>query len=136
MSVEGRISVDVVFHDTDGTNAINVVSLQDSTEYTTGGVAFLTGTAGAGQTSIAFDGVYRNAEGNLVSITEPSRVVFSWSGAVGRRLQVIDFDDSAFCTLVSRSNQIAVCNGTSLQELRLTASSQNTGTYTIILYNE
>jgi hypothetical protein len=65
MSVEGRISVDVLFHDTDGTNAINVVSLRDSREYATGKVAVITGTAGTAAVNLNEYGItpYRDASG-------------------------------------------------------------------------
>jgi hypothetical protein len=44
MAIDGRINVDVLFHDTDGTTSLKVVSLEDSTAYTTGKVAIVTGT--------------------------------------------------------------------------------------------
>jgi hypothetical protein len=134
MSVEGRITVDALFHDKDGTNAVNVVSLAKTTEYATGKVLVVTGTAGTAQTTVLLDNVYRDATGQPVVIGEALRIAFSWDRDTARRLEVIDFDDGAFCTLASRSNDVAVSAGTQIQQARLTASSGNTGTYTIIVY--
>jgi hypothetical protein len=79
MSVEGRISVDVVFHDTDGTNAINVVSLQSSTQYTTGKVAVITRTVSSGTITLDWAD-YRDAQGQPVSIGNPTRLSLKHSG--------------------------------------------------------
>ena len=135
MSVSGRISIDALFHDTDG-SAINVVSLSGSDEYDEElfKVAIITGTAGASQTTVSLDGVYRDASGNLVSIGDTRRILFSWSSEAKRRLELVNFDDFVECALVSRSNEIATSTGTQIQEARLTASSGNTGTYRIVVY--
>jgi hypothetical protein len=79
MSVEGRISVDVVFHDTDGTNAINVLTLQSSTQYTTGNVAVITRTVSSGTITLDWAD-YRDAQGQPVSIGNPTRLSFKHSG--------------------------------------------------------
>jgi len=134
MSIEGTITVSALFHDKDGTTAMKVVSLRSSNEYTTGKVAIITGTAGTAQTTIATDGVYRDAEGSLVTITEPLRVLFAWNRSGGRTLELVDFDDFAFARIASRDSQVAATVGTSIQEFRLRASNNNTGTYTIVLY--
>ena len=52
MSLEGRINVDVLFHDKDGTASLKVTSLQDSRAYTTGKVAVITGTLGTASSTI------------------------------------------------------------------------------------
>jgi len=79
MSIEGRISVDVLFHDTDGTNAINVLTLQDSTEYTTGKVAVISRTVSSGTITLDWAN-YRDAQGQPVSIGNPTRLSFKHSG--------------------------------------------------------
>jgi hypothetical protein len=84
--------------------------------------------------TVLLDNVYRDASGQTVFIGEFLRIAFSWDRNTARRLELIDFDDGAFCTLASRSNDIAVSAGTQIQQARLTASSGNTGTYTIIVY--
>ena len=136
-NVSGSIAVNVEFRDSttsSGVQSLKTIALRDTTEYTTGKVAIVTGTAGTAQTVIAVDNVYKNAAGEQVSIGEASRILFSWSRANARRLELIDFDDFAFCTLASRNSEVASCSATAISQLRLSASSQNTGTYTIVLY--
>ena len=79
MSIEGRINVDVLFHDKDGTNAINVLSLQDSSEFTSGKVAVISRTVGSGTITLDW-ATYRDSQGQLVSITNPTRLSFRHSG--------------------------------------------------------
>ena len=134
MSIEGSINVSALFHDRDGTTTMKVVSLRSSDEYTTGQVAIITGTAGTAQTTIVTGGVYRNAEGSLVTITEQLKVLFAWNRSGARTLELVDFDDFAFARIASRDNQVAATVGTNIQEFRLRASSNNTGTYTIVVY--
>jgi hypothetical protein len=134
MSIEGRINVDALFHDKDGTNAINVLTLQDSSEYTTGKVSIVSGTAGTAATSFgSLDNVYRNAVGNLVSIETPLRLSFSWSGSGYRTL--LDSVDTAF-VLKSRSGSVAVTdiNGATAGVNVDLLPGIGTGTYTILLY--
>lgn len=78
MAIDGRINVDVLFHDTDGTASLKVVSLEDSTAYTTGKVAIVTGTCGTAASSVSWTfPAYTNAGGQAVSMTNLRRVVFS-----------------------------------------------------------
>jgi hypothetical protein len=68
MAIDGRINVDVLFHDTDGTTSLKVVSLEDSTAYTTGKVAIVTGTVGTTEVSVSISpGTYRDASGAIVN---------------------------------------------------------------------
>jgi len=77
MAINGRINVDVLFHDTDGTTSLKVVSLEDSTEYTTGKVAIVTGTVGTAAVAISTQpSSYKDASGSLVSFSSVERVVF------------------------------------------------------------
>jgi hypothetical protein len=128
MSIEGRINVDCLFHDTDGTNSINVLTLQDSTEYTTGKVISVTATVAAGTSTIPLN-QYRDATGNLVTIN-PNVMVFraSNSGAVFQT-----DDNGAFTTrFVIRPNQVSVVPINSSLPVQIV--SFDTGTYTIILH--
>lgn len=138
MSLEGRINVDALFHDKDGTNAVSVVSLQSSEQYTTGKVAIITGTAGTAQTTITLSGIYNDASGSPVIIDQISKVLFSWNNPIGyaRRLELIDVDDFALCTLVSRNKEIAASSVSLIVDARLSASANNTGTYTIVVFGE
>ena len=85
MPINGRINVDVLFHDTDGTASLKVVSLEDSTEYTTGKVAVVSGTVGTAQQSIVISS-YRDAAGQEVSFTTVERVALQSSGPEVRYL--------------------------------------------------
>jgi hypothetical protein len=80
MGLDGRINVDVLFHDTDGTTSLKVVSLEGSNQYTAGKVAVVTGTCGTTAVTISGGGLlYRNAAGQLVTFSEYSRVAFQSS---------------------------------------------------------
>jgi hypothetical protein len=71
MSLEGRINVDVLFHDKDGTASLKVVSLQDSQAYTSGKVAIVSGTCGTSAVTIQVaPTAYRDASGAFVSFSE------------------------------------------------------------------
>ena len=133
MSIEGRINVDCLFHDKDGTASLKVVSLQDSKEYTTGKVAIITGTAGTAQVSFASIGPtsYKNAAGDTVSFSAVQRVAFSWGGTSERTLAEIS--DSVFI-LRSKSGSVAVSDCTASTVQPQVSSGVGTGTYTIILY--
>jgi hypothetical protein len=85
MAIDGRINVDVLFHDTDGTTSLKVVSLEDSTAYTTGKVAIVTGTVGTTEVSVSISpGTYRDASGAIVNFTSVSRFAFARRQAVSR----------------------------------------------------
>lgn len=140
MSVEGRISVDVVFHDTDGTNAINVVSLQKSDSYQSGVVQYLSGTAGTAAFSFGegiLGGVggttYRNAAGQEVSSTA-KRIAFSWSGGAGDIRDLSEVDSGAFL-LRSVNGEVAVSSSGGPASLAMSACS-TTGTYTLVVYGD
>ena len=140
MSVEGRISVDVVFHDTDGTNAINVLTLQKSDAYPSGIVQYLSGTAGTAAFSFnegGFQGVggttYRNAAGQEVS-SDAKRVAFSWSGGEGDIRDLSETESSAF-VLRSVNGEVAVCSHSGNANLVMSSCS-TTGTYTLVVYGD
>lgn len=128
MSVEGRISVDVVFHDTDGTNAINVLTLQSSQEYTTGSVAIVSGTCGTSAVGISLGlTTYRDAAGNLVSLN-PQRAAFQASGNGAYLTQ-----DNGPVVVFSQSGRVSVTD-IDEQEFVRVSSIGGTVSYTIILY--
>jgi len=131
MALNGRINIDVLFHDTDGTTSLKVVSLEGSTEHTTGKVAVVTGTVGT--TQVTIDGAnlpYRNAAGQLVAFSDYSRVAFQCS----RNCTATDGDSSDNrCRSIGN---VSICDwqpiGGSINiEPQFTAG---TASYTIILY--
>jgi hypothetical protein len=138
--VEGRISVDVLFHDTDGTNAINVLSLQKSDAYTSGIVQHLSGTAGTAAFTFGeggFQGVggttYRNAAGQEVS-SNARRIAFSWSGGAGDIRDLSEVESGAFL-LRSVNGEVAVSSNGGNAALSM-SSCATTGTYTLVVYGD
>lgn len=134
MSIEGRINVDALFHDKDGTTSLKVVSLRSSDEYTIGKVAIVTATAGTSSVTISPSSPpYRDASGNLVPFnhTGVSRIAFAWSGSSPRYLS----DGEQKLILRSVNGQVALTSVSWGGENDLEiASGTGTGTYTIVLY--
>jgi len=134
MSIEGRINVDALFHDSDGTASLKVVSLASSVAYTTGKVAVMTGTAGTSQVFLnLYSTQYRDAGGNLVTFasTAISHIAFAFQGAAGQSRKFSDSNGNVM--LVSKNNEVA-CSGVSASLDALIETAANTGTYTIVLY--
>jgi hypothetical protein len=84
MSIEGRIAVDVSFADSatsSGVQSLKKITLTDTTSYTTGKVAIVTGTCGTAAVSVnVAPSVYEDASGNAVSL-RPARVALAASPA-------------------------------------------------------
>jgi hypothetical protein len=137
MAVNGRINLDVLFHDTDGTTSLKVVGLEGATEYTTGKVAMLTGTAGTAAVSLGLVGTtptttYRDAAGQFVSFAVIRRVAFAWSGSSRRVLTDAEYDSFK---VASSSAEVCITSFTPSDNINPTISSgTGTGTYTIVLY--
>jgi hypothetical protein len=110
MSVKGRISVDVVFHDTDGTNAINVVTMKSYSEYPSGKVASFSGTADENGFALPLSpSTYRDASGQLVSFEYISTAAVK---AESGELSFVYWDPSADNQIqtVLRAGDISVIN--------------------------
>lgn len=128
MSIDGNISVNVLFHDTDGTTSLKVVSLESSTAYTTGKVAVQTGTVGTTAITIDRDPTsYKDATGNIVSIGTIQRIAFC-----AHPFATI-CDDVGRIMLASSNRQVAISNdaGGTFNAIKTTAG---TASYTIVLY--
>jgi hypothetical protein len=129
MSVEGRISVDVLFHDKDGTNAVNVVSLSKSDGYSSGKVAMFKGVATTANTRVETN-TYRGADGNLLSMNA-SRIVFSATPSA-----VIDVEGAfgSDASLVCRSGSVVIADtgGSGFWVY----TEEGTSSYTLIVYGE
>ena len=130
MGLDGRINVDVLFHDTDGTASLKVVSLEDSTAYTTGKVAVVTGTCGTATVTInVAPSTYRDASGALVSLASVERIAFAATPAAnidtGQRTSGGDN------VITSRNGQINIVDVPSVQFVYTTAG---TASYTLVLY--
>ena len=128
--IEGRANIDCLFHDSDGSNRLNVLSLRSYNRYSSGEVVIVTGTAGTAQTVIAYN-TYRNAAGNLVDLSDPALLAFSWSGDSQRTLT--DGGDDGWKVL-SSGGQVAVTQLPSTEPVPYLSGGVGTGTYTIILW--
>jgi len=130
MAITGRINVDVLFHDTDGTTSLKVVSLDDSTEYTTGKVAIVTGTCGTTAVTVATaPSVYKDASGTAVSFSTIERVAFSSPTLAyldcGQRGQA---GDNA---VAARNGKASVVDTPAITFVYTTAG---TASYTLVIY--
>jgi hypothetical protein len=134
MSIEGRIAVDALFHDTDGTTSLKVVSLASSVGYTAGKVAVVTGTAGTSQVFLnLYSTQYRDASGSLVTFasTAISHIAFAFQGASGQSRKFSDSNGNVM--LVSKNNEVA-CSSVPASLDGFIETAANTGTYTVVLY--
>ena len=130
MAIDGRINVDVLFHDTDGTTSLKVVSLEDSAAYTTGKVAIVTGTVGTTEVSVSISpGTYRDASGAIVNFTSVSRFAFvATPGGIA-------FQEGDIGKVVSLDGQLAITSSNSASaDDFLVSSAAGTASYTIVIY--
>ena len=139
MGLNGRINVDVLFHDTDGTTSLKVVSLEDSTEYTAGKVAVVTGTCGTNAVTIATLGgslAYRDASGAQVVFSSFDRMAVNGSQGV----ILAGSGQYADVSLASTNGRVAVCDRPPQDVLVPVSGSLNirtkvgTASYTLVLY--
>ena len=132
MGLDGRINIDVLFHDTDGTTSLKVVSLEDSTAYTSGKVAVVSGTVGTNHQSIS-TASYRDAAGQEVTFSRITRVAIQSSGREVRYLMSSSPEAVAAIT----AGNLAVSDISpvfpSLLNHRIRATS-GTASYTLVLY--
>lgn len=131
MSIEGRINVDVLFHDKDGTASLKVVSLQDSQAHASGKVAIVSGTCGTAAVTIqAAPTIYRDSSGSLVSFSEINRFVIK-SGSRGLLVTnpVTSLDANATSVI---SQSIADLDDSG--QLPTIRTNAGTTTYTIVMY--
>jgi hypothetical protein len=133
MSIEGRIAIDVNFadsSDTTGVQSLKKVSLVDTTSYSSGKVAIITGTCGTAAVTIAVGPTtYRDAAGDLVSFTDVSRIAFaanpaSYCNADGEDQQLLSNGGRASVSDVSTPTSISVAR----------IGTAGTASYTLVLY--
>ena len=136
MALDGRITVDVLFHDTDGTASLKVVSLEDSQEYTSGKVAIVTGTCGTALIAAASvaPSTYRDASGSIVSFSAVTRAAFSATPAA-RALQEGSASDAP--RLFSAGGSVAVSDMDPEEDNIsdwFVQTTAGTASYTLVLY--
>ena len=156
--VRGTISVDVAFTDSTtvgGVQSLKTITLRDAQEYTaaTDKVVILQGTAGTAQLSFGLLGLtnYRNAAGNLVTLSGVNRIVFAWDAGIGppftndgltasRNLLFYGGGDEIAqgneqFSLRSFNNIPAMSAANNFLGTPILAPSNRTGSYTIIIYS-
>ena len=138
MSIEGRIAIDASFADSftsDGVQSLKKIALVDSTSYTSGKVAIVTGTCGT--TAVTVDvapSSYDDASGSVVSFSNVSRVVLSATPHARAFQEGASLDAPR---LFSSGGQPAVCNtnpGDSNDAAFLISTTAGTASYTLVLY--
>jgi hypothetical protein len=135
-NVSGTISVNVEFRDTttsSGVQSLKTVTLREATEYTSGKVAIITGTAGTSAVNLGTLGTttYRNASGSVVSFSAVTRLAFSWSGSSER---VLSEQIDTYFVLRSTAGSVAVTDVPTTNVTPELSNGLGTGTYTIVLY--
>lgn len=139
MPLEGRISVDVGFTDTDssgGAQSLKRISLVDSSSYTTGKVAVVTGTVttaavtlwNQGDNGLQFGG-YKDASGASVSLSVVSRIALKGSGSGVK----VEDTDLGMVKLLSVGDQVSVGNHDAGAALQISALA-GTASFTAVLY--
>ena len=139
MSIEGRISIDALFHDKEGTASLKVVSLQDSRAYTSGKVAIVSGTCGT--TAVSFttsdsgqpSSDYRDASGQLVSFNSIDKVVLKPTN-VARPLVFVDATESTSITIRNGEVLVYPCLVTPDDSVSVRSLFSGTASYTIVMY--
>lgn len=131
MSIEGRISIDALFHDKDGTASLKVVSLQDSRAYSSGKVAIVSGTCATSAVTIQVaPTAFRDASGAFVSFVEIQRFVIK-SGPIALILNQPNVTvDANAISVVSN----AVGDFDDPGQLPTVRTNAGTTTYTIVMY--
>lgn len=132
MTIRGKFAVDVQFTDAtaaDGVSSLKTLALQEATEYTTGVVITVSGTAGASSVAPNVT-TYRNASGSTVAVTAVERIAFSWSGSSRRALE----DAGGEFLLRSAGGSVSVTDVPGSDVDLVLLAGTGTGTYTIVAY--
>jgi len=132
MAIDGRITVDVLFHDTDGTASLKVVSLEDSTEYTSGKVAIVTGTVGTAAATVDPSATgYIDASGTEVTL-QPESVALSASPSACTYQEDPEVGGFLF-RICSENGRVAITSIDNSEPLRVQTTA-GTASYTLVLY--
>ena len=136
MAIDGRINVDVLFHDTDGTTSLKVVSLEDSTAYTTGKVAIVTGTCGTTNVTVETSpSTFRDASGAIVDFDTDDGIIqrfaFSATGSLAY------CENQAGARAFSAGGRVSVNDAGSMQageEFAIRTYTSGTAAWTLVIY--
>jgi len=125
MSIQGRIAIDASFADSDtstGVQSLKKISLVDSTSYTSGKVAYVTGTVGTALQFISYSD-YRNAAGQTQTLSV-QRFAFQATPAA----QILNDLGAVLC---QSEEDVSVDNWRDHVAVKTTAG---TASYTLVLY--
>jgi hypothetical protein len=133
MSIEGRIAVDVSFADSatsDGVQSLKKITLTESTPYTTGKVAIVTGTCGTASVAVAVaPSTYKDSTGVTVSFATVNRFAFAASAAA------VCSEAAGSGLTVSGGSRVSVCDSRSGGTAGFSvASYAGTASYTLVIY--
>ena len=134
-NVSGTISVNVEFRDTTtstGVQSLKTVTLREATDYTTGKVAIITGTAGTAAATIVFNSTaYKNAAGSAVSFSQVQRLAFSASPLCF--LDAAAANGGGDNVLVSKQNEATLIDARDGGQV-LVYTTAGTASYTLVFY--
>jgi|688.fasta_scaffold1406561_1 hypothetical protein len=136
MAINGRINVDVLFHDTDGTTSLKVVSLEGSTEYTSGKVAIVSGTCGTANVTVATSpSTFRDASGAIVDFDTDEGIIrrfaFSATGSLA------SCQNQAGAQAFSSGGRVSVTDTGNMQageEFVIRTEVSGTAAWTLVIY--
>jgi hypothetical protein len=136
MAINGRINVDVLFHDTDGTTSLKVVSLEGSTEYTSGKVAIVSGTCGTANVTVATSpSTFRDASGAIVDFDTNEGIIrrfaFSATGSLA------SCQNQAGAQAFSSGGRVSVTDTGNMQageEFVIRTEVSGTAAWTLVIY--
>jgi type II secretory pathway component PulK len=138
MAISGVVTVSVSFVDTEDGDVLDrqhEIKLLTQDAYTAANVVVITGTVGTSAINIDYaPSTYRNAAGNLVSVTSPSRIAFQASGS-----NYVDLTTDSSSALLgrSRNNVVSLVETNIVAETHLIAmvvATAGTSSYTAILF--
>lgn len=130
MSINGRTSVDIVFHDISGTSSIKIIELESTDSLSTGKVAVVSGTHEPGSHTIQANNTgYYDASGNQVSFSSITRI-----GLMASRPMKLT-DNQGNVSIRSDAGRVSFSDAAANSNLTLTPLyTSGTGAYTVFLY--
>lgn len=131
MSIEGTITVSALFHDKDGDNRLKIAALRNATEYTSGSVAVVSGTAGISGTTINLaDLGYRDASGATASYSSPTFLVLLGTPAA----RAFEFGVGRISLFSSGGIAACGCPSSSGMSSFSVTTTSGTASYTLLVY--
>lgn len=131
MSIDGRFTVDVLFHDLEGSTAVKVLSLESSDAATTGKVALVTGTIGTSTLTFSRQPIaYTAADGGTVSFAFVERVAL-------RGNPHVELTTAPTKTYFASGNRVGVYELTGSERTNTSfaiRTTTGTATYSLLVY--